>query len=143
MIEFLYSIYPSQPKEQIETNTHKPKKENIALAVDEGKIVGSCWCLDMRFDGYDVGGIGGLAVNENYRGHGVASDLVKFFTEMHKDFETYLAWTRVVSFFEKLGFKDFRDGMERVAGDSIPMIKSDIEFFKYNYPDPKWIRVKF
>jgi N-acetylglutamate synthase-like GNAT family acetyltransferase len=143
LLEFLSTIYPNQPKEQIEKNANMPKKESISLALEDNKIIGSCWCVDLKFSEYKVGGIGGLAVDEKYRGNEIAKNLVNFITNTIALYETYLAWTRVVNFFVKLGFRDFSNGIERLDTDSTPIIKTMNEFLKYNYPNPKWERVKF
>lgn len=143
LILFLSGIYKNQPIEQLRLNASMPKKEKIVLALDGFSVVGSCWLVDLRFGDFKVGGIGGVAVNEGYRGLGLAEDMVKFFTELDDGYDAYLAWTRVVGFFETLGFIDFSEGIERFDSDSTPMIKTSDEFLSRHFPIPKWERVKF
>lgn len=143
LLEFLYSIYPNQPIEQIIFNANRPKTENIAIAVDGEKIVGSCWCLDLKINEFEVGGIGGLAVDEKYRGQNIARDLVRSLIEENKNYKIYLAWTRAVDFFKKLGFDDFSYGIEKKIEDSTPMIFGITNAMKINAQNNKWERIKF
>jgi len=143
LLSFLSSVYKNQPIEQIRLNASMPKKEKIVLALDGFSVVGSCWLVDLKFGDFKVGGIGGVAVDERYRGLGLAGNMVKFFTELDDGYDAYLAWTRVVGFFETLGFIDFSEGIERFDSDSTPMIKTSDEFLSRYFSSPKWERVKF
>ena len=84
-----------------------------ALAIDSGMIVGMCGLCNNGEGAYEVDY---LCVDENYRGHGVASHLLEISMQDTDYKEVWFeAWewdSRVESFLAKFGFKLYEENFK-------------------------------
>ncbi|MBP7652087.1 GNAT family N-acetyltransferase [Candidatus Dependentiae bacterium] len=143
LIGFLSLLYPTQSIESITANVNRPSENKIYIASFSNEIIGTCWCLPLKFDKYYIGGVGGVAVSKEFQHKGIGFKLVSYLIENETDFDTFLLWTRVPAFFEKLGFFDFSKGIKTIEGDSTPMLKTENNYLRFNFPVTKWERIKF
>lgn len=80
-----------------------------------------------------VGGVGGVATREKYRGNGYATHLIrKAINDTKRDYPAVLLWTRIPAFFTRFGFREVTKYFKENRRGSVPMIyfhKPESEIF--------------
>jgi N-acetylglutamate synthase-like GNAT family acetyltransferase len=119
---------------------------NLAYCASEGDgcLVAGCWVRDLVFDTYKVGGIGGVAVRKDRRGHGLGQHLMKIvLRDLSAQYDAFLLWTEVRDFFFSVGFHDFSYGIEMQEGDNLPMLYPIHDDLRIGIPSTPWSRIRF
>lgn len=139
---FLGDIYPKYDHQELKNNLESAE-QIFGLFLDDIKLIGCCYCWKLFFDVYSVGGIGGVAIDHNYRRSGLGKYMLEYVTATLQHYDAFLVWTRKKTFFSRCGFIDFSNGIITEECDSTPMIKPINKKLMNFIPQPKWRRVKF
>jgi len=129
---------------EVQINTNLASSEHVFAIYEKNMgIVGCCYCLELMFGKYKVGGIGGVCIRKDRRGNGLGVNLIEYVIEDLAYYDAFLVWTRVQNFFQRCSFVDFSEGIEIVTADSTPMIRANNKELIGYSPFPKWRRIKF
>ncbi len=139
---FLEEIFSNYSNELIAKNI-TAAKNCYGLIDDKSTFFGGCFCQELKFGEFHIGGIGGVGIDPEYRGKGIGAELLDFVISDLNHLDGFMIWTRIPEYFSKVGFKDYSYGIETKKEDSLPMLKCVNQRLNSFIPEKKWPRVKF
>ena len=119
-------VFSNMKLEKIKKNAGMFNKNTKFYVLEKKqKYISVLFLHPITLNGFCFGGIGGVATKKKYRNQGYASYLInKVIEDSAECYDTLFLWTRVGSFFERLGFRDVSDYFNEDANGSKPMMYS-------------------